>query len=68
MKKRLLSALLALVMVLAMLPATAFAADDTTGNPPADSSQTDSTPGTPDADPADPSDSTPAPAPVNPAP
>lgn len=43
MKKRLLSALLALVMVLAMLPATAFAADDTSGNPPADSSQTDST-------------------------
>lgn len=68
MKKRLLSALLALVMVLAMLPATAFAADDTTGNPPADSSQTDSTPGTPDADPADPADTTPAPAPVNPAP
>lgn len=68
MKKRLLSALLALVMVLAMLPATAFAADDTTGNPPADSSQTDSTPGTPDADPADPADTTPAPAPANPAP
>ena len=68
MKKRLLSALLALVMVLAMLPATAFAADDTTGNPPADSSQTDSTPGTPDADPADPADTPPAPAPANPAP
>lgn len=68
MKKRLLSALLALVMVLAMLPATAFAADDTTGNPPADSSQTDSTPGTPDADPADPADTVPAPAPANPAP
>lgn len=68
MKKRLLSALLALVMVLAMLPATAFAAADTTVTPPADSSQTDSTPGTPDADPADPADTTPAPAPANPAP
>lgn len=51
MKKRLLSALLALVMVLAMLPATAFAdpadSGDGSGNPPTTPDNTQS--GTPDA-------------------